>query len=98
MSIRRACAVFLVDTFSRYAPVLDFSRSGKLTDYTAIETNNGRFRAECLNQHWVLTLADAAKKLEAWRRSYIEERPHDAIGNTVPIVLTKSGGVTGPSP
>ncbi|MDZ4066619.1 MAG: IS3 family transposase, partial [Tabrizicola sp.] len=47
--------------------VLDFSRPGKPTDNAFIEAFNGRFRAECLNQHWFLTLADAAEKLEAWR-------------------------------
>ena len=78
--------------------VLDFSRPGKPTDNAFIEAFNGRFRAECLNQHWFLTLADAAEKLEAWRRYYNEERPHGAIGNKVPIMLTKSGGVTSPSP
>ena len=55
-------------------------------------------KTELLNQHWFLTLADAAEKLEAWRRYYNEERPHGAIGNKVPIMLTKSGGVTSPSP
>lgn len=54
--------------------------------------------SECLNAHWFLTLADAAEKLEAWRRYYNEERPHGAIGNKVPIMLTKSGGATSPSP
>jgi len=44
------------------------------------------------------TLADAVEKLEAWRRYYNEEPPHGAIGNKVPIMLTKSGGVTSPSP
>ncbi|HQA12527.1 IS3 family transposase [Zoogloea sp.] len=78
--------------------VLDFSRPGKPTDNAFIEAFNGRFRAECLNQHWFLTLADAAEKLEAWRRYYNEERPHGAIGNKVPIMLTKLGGVTSPSP
>lgn len=29
---------------------------------------------------------------------YNEERPHGAIGNKVPIMLTKPGGVTSPSP
>lgn len=47
---------------------LDFSRPGKPTDNAFIEAFNGRFRAECLNTHWFLTLADAAEKLEAWRR------------------------------
>lgn len=78
--------------------VLDFSRPGKPMDNAFIEAFNGRFRAECLNQHWFLTLADAAEKLEAWRRYYNEERPHGAIGNKVPIMLTQSGGVTSPSP
>lgn len=77
---------------------LDFSRPGKPTDNAYIEASNGRFRTECLNQHWFLTLADAAEKLEAWRRYYNEERPHGAIGNKVPIALTKSGGATSPSP
>ncbi|RUL95420.1 IS3 family transposase, partial [Rhizobium chutanense] len=34
------------------------------------EAFNGRFRAECLNQHWFLTLADAREKMEDWRRYY----------------------------
>ena len=78
--------------------VLDFSRPGKPTDNAFIEAFNGRFRAECLNTHWFLTLADAVKKLEAWRTSYNEERPHGAIGNKVPIMLTKTGDVISPSP
>lgn len=77
---------------------LDFSRPGKLTDDAFIEAFNGRFRAECLNAHWFLTLADAMEKLEAWRRYDTEERSPGAIGNNVPITLTKSGGATSPSP
>ena len=63
---------------------LDFSRPGKPTDNAFIEAFNGRFRAECLNQRWFLTLADAAEKLEAWRRYYNKEQPHGAIGNDLP--------------
>lgn len=43
---------------------LDFSRPGKPTDNAFIEAFNGRFRSECLNTHWFLTLADAAEKME----------------------------------
>lgn len=50
--------------------VLDSSRPGNPMDNAFIEAFNGRFRAECLNQHWFLTLADAAEKLETWRRYY----------------------------
>jgi len=51
-----------------------------------------------VNTHWFLTLVDAAEKLGAWRTYYNEERPHGAIGNKVPILLTNAGGVTSPSP
>ena len=77
---------------------LDFSRPGKPTDNAFIEAFNGRFRAECLNAHWFLTLADAREKLEAWRRYYNEERPHGSIGNKVPISLQNPGGAPSPTP
>ena len=77
---------------------LDFSRPGKPTDNAFIEAFNGRFRAECLNAHWFLTLADAREKLEAWRRYYNEERPHGAIGNKAPISLQIPGDAPSPSP
>jgi putative transposase len=75
---------------------LDFSRPGKPTDNAFIEAFNGRFRAECLNAHWFLSLADAQKKVEDWRRYYNEERPHGAIGNRPPILLQNHVGVTSP--
>lgn len=67
-----------------------------MPDNTYIEAFNGRFRAECLNAHWFLTLADAAEKMEAWRNDYNEVRPHGAIGHKVPISLTNHGGITSP--
>ena len=44
--------------------VLDFSRPGKPTDNSFIESFNGKFRADCLNAHWFLTLDDARRKME----------------------------------
>ena len=76
---------------------LDFSRPGKPTDNAFIEAFNGRFRAECLNAHWFLTLADARRKLEDWRRYYNEDRPHGAIGNKFPIRQQNHDGVASPS-
>jgi putative transposase len=43
---------------------LDFSRPGKPTDNAFIEAFNSKFRQECLNAHWFLTLADAREKME----------------------------------
>ena len=76
---------------------LDFSRPGKPTDNAFIEAFNGRFRSECLNAHWFMTLADAHEKMEDWLRYYNEERPHGAIGNKPPITLQNSVNVTSPS-
>ena len=63
---------------------LDFSRPGKPTDNAMIESFNSRFRAECLNEHWFLSLGDARQIIESWRREYNEERPHSALGNRCP--------------
>lgn len=67
--------------------VLDFSRPGKPTDNAFIESFNGKFRAECLNAHWFMSLDDARRKMEDWRRDYNEVRPHSAIGNKPPAAL-----------
>jgi transposase InsO family protein len=69
----------------------------KPTDSAFIEVINGRIFAECLNEHWFQTLADAVEKLESWRRYYNETQSLSAIGNKVPITLTKSGVNTGMS-
>ncbi len=76
--------------------VLDFSRPGKPTDNAFIEAFNSKFRQECLNTHWFMTLADAREKMENWRRFYNEDRPHSAIGYKVPITLANPDGAGGP--
>ena len=70
---------------------LDFSRPGKPTDNAFIESFNGRLRAECLDQHWFMSLADARDKLEAWRIDYNEARPHSSLGNLAPGEFARSG-------
>ena len=64
--------------------VLDFSRPGKPTDNAFIEAFNSRVRAECLSQHWFLSLEDAKEKVESWRTDYNLVRPHGSIGNLTP--------------
>lgn len=75
---------------------LDFSRPGKPTDNAFIEAFNGKFRQECLNAHWFMSLADAREKMETWRRFYNEDRPHSAIGYNVPAALRDHTGVADP--
>jgi putative transposase len=75
---------------------LDFSRPGKPTDNAFIEAFNGRFRAECLNAHWFLSLADAREKMEDWRNYYNKDRPHGAIGQKTPVTLQNLDGASSP--
>ena len=75
---------------------LDFSRPGKPTDNAFIESLNGKFRAECLNANWFMSLDDARAKCEAWRRDYNEVRPHSAIGNKPPAALVIRSSAAGP--
>lgn len=63
---------------------LDFTRPGKPTDNGHIESFNGKFRDECLNQQWFVSLADARRLIEDWRLDYNEVRPHSALGNLTP--------------
>lgn len=49
-----------------------------------IERFNGRFRDECLSEHWFQTLEQARQEIEVWRRDYNEVRPHSSIGRIPP--------------
>nr|WP_275445867.1 MULTISPECIES: IS3 family transposase [unclassified Halomonas] len=62
---------------------LDFSRPGKPTDKAFVESSNGKFRAECLNTHWFLSL-DARQKIETWRQGYNQVRPPFFLGWLAP--------------
>lgn len=75
---------------------LDFSRPGKPTDNAYIESLSGKFRAECLNAHWFLNLADARRKCESWREDYNNCRPYSSIGYKVPADMMKSSGQHSP--
>ena len=63
---------------------IDFSRPGKPTDNAFIEAFNARFRAECLNASWFLSMADARDRIEQWRCHYNDDRPHTALGGLTP--------------
>lgn len=63
---------------------LAFIRPGKPNENAYIESFNGRFRDECLNEHWFISLAHARRIIEAWRIEYNTERPHSSLGNRTP--------------
>jgi putative transposase len=69
---------------------LNFIRPGKPVENAYIESFNGRFRDECLNEHWFLTMAHARRVIEAWRIEYNTERPHSSLGNLTPEQFVKN--------
>jgi putative transposase len=63
---------------------LRFIAPGKPSQNGFVESFNGRFRDECLDQHWFLDLADARATIERWRVDYNGGRPHGALGYRTP--------------
>lgn len=63
---------------------LDFIRPGKPQENGFIESFNGKFRSECLDEHWFLSLEDIRRTIEEWRIDYNENRPHTSLGNLTP--------------
>ena len=69
----------------QHGVTLHFIQPGKPVQNAFIESFNGRFRDECLNEHWFVTLQEAQVVIEAWRREYNEERTHSTIGDVTPM-------------
>jgi len=76
---------------------LDFSRPGKPTDNATIESFNARFRQECLNAHWFMSMDDARDKIESWREDYNAVRPHSSLNNMTPSEFASRHGPTVPA-
>ena len=69
---------------------LHFIDSGKPVQNAYVESFNGHFRDECLNEHWFTTLEEARRLIEAWRQDCNTVRPHSSLGNLTPEEFTKT--------
>ena len=49
-----------------------------------IESFNGKFRDECLNEQWFQNLQQARSTIQIWRQDYNEVRPHSSCGRVPP--------------
>jgi putative transposase len=79
-----------VDGWAYLADVrLDFITKGRPTENGHIESFNGKFRDECLNENWFVGLEDASAKIEAYRIDYNEVRPHCSPDNETPAEFTR---------
>ena len=72
---------------------LKFIQPGKPMQNGFIESFNGRFRHECLNQHWFESLDQARKIIEDWRIEYNTDRPNRALGRKTPEQFAKEQGL-----
>ena len=63
---------------------LHFIQPGKPTQNAYIESFNGKFRDECLNEHVFTSLHDAQQKIETWRQDYNVNRPHRSLNQLTP--------------
>ena len=63
---------------------LQFIQPGKPVQNAFVESFNGTFRNECLNEHWFISLQEAKELIEAWRVDYNTERPHSSLGGKTP--------------
>lgn len=69
----------------RSGVTLHHIQPGKPMQNACIESFNGTFRDDCLNQHWFRSLAEARLLIEHWRSlDYNKIRPHSSIGRIPP--------------
>lgn len=64
---------------------LFFIEPGKPTQNAFVESFNGKFRNECLDQHWFRTIEEAKLIISIWRREeYNNARPHSSLNGQTP--------------
>lgn len=63
---------------------LHFIEPGKPMQNGSVESFNGRFRDELLNEHAFPTIFHARVAIETWRVDYNHRRPHTALGGLTP--------------
>jgi putative transposase len=57
---------------------------GEPTQNAFVESFNGKFRDECLNEEWFKSLEEARSIIDAWRLEYNSERPHSGLKGLTP--------------
>ncbi len=77
---------------------LKLIQPGKPTQNAYIESFHGKFRDECLNEHWFTSLAQARILIAAWRRDYNECRPHSSLEYRTPAEFAASYRVNPANP
>lgn len=74
----------------RNAVALRLIEPGKPNQNAYVESLNGRFRDECLNEHWFTSLNHARAVIRSWKREYNNERPKKSLGGLTPTAYAKT--------
>jgi putative transposase len=74
----------MFDWSERTGVALRFIEPGRPVQNAFVESFNGRFRDECLNEEVFTSLAEARAVIERWRLDYNQVRPHLAHGGLTP--------------
>lgn len=69
---------------------LSFIQPGKPTQNAFIESLNGKFRNECLNQHWFQSIDEARHEIDVWRDHYNHVRPHSSLNYLTPVAYANN--------
>ncbi len=61
-----------------------YIQPGKPMQNAFVESFNGSFRDECLNETLFTTLREAKTVIQEWKEDYNLNRPHSSLGNLTP--------------
>ena len=70
-------------------------QAGKPTQNAYVESFNGKFRDECLNESLFFDVEDARAVIEAWRIEYNELRPHSSLRQATPAAFARAVALAG---
>ena len=74
----------LFDWTQAHKVLPDFIEPGKPTQNPFIESFHSRFRDECLNENWFVSLPQARVIIGQWRSMYNSFRPHSSLNGLTP--------------
>lgn len=69
---------------------IEYIQPGKPVQNCFVESFIGSFRDECLNLHWFVSIHDARRTIEDWRKDYNRVRPHSLLGDLTPEEFVKN--------
>lgn len=65
-----------------------YIQPGKPMQNGFVESFNGSFRDECLNEQLFSSISEARTRITQWKEDYNRERPHSSLGNLAPYDFT----------